>query len=396
MQRHTLQPKQPFIGLARLFKMAFDGIDLTPLGTALIGRAEQAPDDADALMDLSILLQLKYQPEIALGVQARALGIKTLYHLPAEGPPSIRLLAIMAPGNLMTNTPLEFLVEGSRISLDMLYVGPGLSLPDALPDHDLLFIAIGDAPECRPILEELAGDVKEWHRPVLNQPANVLKTSREVAAIHLASVAGAVMPSSRCFDREGLTAGSAQEMPFIVRPVGSHAGRGLARIDHVEEIPGYLATVSDSQFFISPFIDYRSDDGLYRKYRIVLIAGRPYACHMGISDNWMIHYLNAGMAKSREKREEEARFMADFDTDFARRHLDALHGIHAAFDLDYLVIDCAETRNGDLLVFEIDTGAVVHAMDPVDVFPYKLPQMKKVFAAFYDMLASVAYECASS
>ncbi|MDR3631037.1 MAG: hypothetical protein P4L42_11955, partial [Desulfocapsaceae bacterium] len=63
--------------------------------------------------------------------------------------------------------------------------------------------------------------------------------------------------------------------------------------------------------------------------------------------------------------------------------------------LDYLVIDCAETRDGQLLVFELDTGAVVHAMDPVDIFPYKVPQMRKVFSAFSDMLASATYECES-
>jgi len=31
---------------------------------------------------------------------------------------------------------------------------------------------------------------------------------------------------------------------------------------------------------------------------------------------------------------------------------------------------------------------IVHAIDPVDVFPYKQPQMRKVFAAFRAMLAN--------
>ncbi|MDR3630576.1 MAG: hypothetical protein P4L42_09585, partial [Desulfocapsaceae bacterium] len=105
----AMTQKPPLMGLARLFKMAFDGADLSPLGKILIQRAEQDPDDANALMDLSILLQLKYSPEIAMGVQAQALAVKTLYHLPTDNEASIRLLAIMAPGGLMTNTPLEFL-----------------------------------------------------------------------------------------------------------------------------------------------------------------------------------------------------------------------------------------------------------------------------------------------
>jgi hypothetical protein len=39
-----------------------------------------------------------------------------------------------------------------------------------------------------------------------------------------------------------------------------------------------------------------------------------------------------------------------------------------------------------LLVFEADTAAIVHLMDPEALFPYKHVQMRRVFAAFGDML----------
>ena len=97
------------------------------------------------------------------------------------------------------------------------------------------------------------------------------------------------------------------------------------------------------EFYISRFIDYRAPDGLFRKYRIVLIDGRPFLCHIAISQHWMIHYLNAGMAESAEKRAEEARCMASFDKDFARRHAAALRAIHERAGLDYLGIDCGES-----------------------------------------------------
>ena len=54
--------------------------------------------------------------------------------------------------------------------------------------------------------------------------------------------------------------------------------------------------------------------------------------------------------------------------------------------LDYFIIDCAETRDGSLLIFEADSTAVVHNMDPPAIFPYKPPQMRKIFAAFSAML----------
>lgn len=82
--------------------------------------------------------------------------------------------------------------------------------------------------------------------------------------------------------------------------------------------------------------------------------------------------------------------MEGFDEDFARRHGAAIEAIDRRLGLDYLVIDCAETAAGELLVFEVDTGAVVHSMDPADLFPYKLPAMRKVFDAFRALLAEKA------
>ena len=55
--------------------------------------------------------------------------------------------------------------------------------------------------------------------------------------------------------------------------------------------------------------------------------------------------------------------------------------------LDYLPFDCAETPDGRLLIFEVGTNMIVHAMDSAELFPYKRVQMAKVFTAFEHMLA---------
>ncbi len=72
------------------------------------------------------------------------------------------------------------------------------------------------------------------------------------------------------------------------------------------------------------------------------------------------------------------------------RHAPAFQAINERIGLDYLGIDCAQTRDGKLLIFEVDSCMIVHAVDPVDIFPYKQPQMHKVFGAFYRMLADTA------
>lgn len=404
---------QPLLGNAALMRLAMSGGDLAPLGQQLLARAAADPEDANALLDMSTLLQLTGNRELALAMQRQALEITPLYHLPAARKDTrtpLRLLAFMTPGDLMSNTPLDCLLEETDVSLDMLYLGDGLAPPDVLPEHDLLFIAIGPSARHAALLAELAAITRDWPRPVINSPEQIIWTTRDQAGDYLRGAPGIVMPATRCVQREMLARignGSLAlqdvledgRFPLIARPIDTHAGQGMAKIDRAADIAAFLDGTPEAgagvgagaEFHISSFIDYRNADGLYRKYRVVLIGGRPYACHMGVSTHWMIHYLNAGMDESAAKRAEEARFMAEFDADFARRHAAALAALHERIPLDYLVIDCAEApaaseNGGGLLIFEVDTSAVVHAMDPLAVFPYKQPQMQKVFGAFRAML----------
>lgn len=142
----------------------------------------------------------------------------------------------------------------------------------------------------------------------------------------------------------------------------------------------------ERQFFVTRFEEYRGEDGLYRKLRVAFIDRQPFLCHMAVSSAWMVHYLNAGMTESADKRAMEARAMAGFEDGFARRHAAAFEALHERLGFDYYSIDCAETPDGRLLVFEADTAAIVHLMDPPELFPYKQPQMRTVFAAFEAML----------
>ncbi len=147
---------------------------------------------------------------------------------------------------------------------------------------------------------------------------------------------------------------------------------------------------ADAEFYLAPFVGYRSGDGLFRKARVAIIEGRPFVCHMAISQHWMIYYLKADMRNDAAKRAEVARFMANFDSKFGHRHAAAFAAIAERSGLEYLPIDCAETPDGKPLVFEIGTAMIVHSMHPPDLFPYKRPQMEKVFNAFQAMLHNAA------
>ena len=389
---------EQFLGLAPLARMAFAGADLGTVKARLLQRLAHDENDANALMDLSIVLQLMGQRELGLSMQALALDIQQLYRIRCSADSAgIHLLAILCPGDLAENNALEFLVEGSDITLDLLYVAPGIPFPATLPDHDLAMVAVCETDRNRPLLQLMESLVQSWPRPVLCAPDRIARLSRDGLCRLLESGPGLVVPVTARIDRQTLERVGRSELavtalvndgafPIIVRPVDSQKGHGLMKLDNPGAIVDYLRTRPENAFYVAPFVEYRGPDGQFRKYRIVLIDERPYACHVAISDSWVVHYINAGMVESVAKRAEEARFFATFDDDFARRHHPVLLSIAKRLELEYVGIDCGETPDGALLIFEADSGMTVHSMDPVDIFPYKKPQMRKVFRAFRQML----------
>jgi hypothetical protein len=180
--------------------------------------------------------------------------------------------------------------------------------------------------------------------------------------------------------------------PLICRPHGSHAGHGLSRLDTRADLVRVAEQSAHERHVLSNFVDYRSPDGQYRKYRIALVGGRALPVHMALSARWMVHYLNGDMLDRPDNRAEEQRFFDGFDDagGFGQRHAQALAHIDRRLGLDYFSIDCGETPDGRLLIFEIDTGGVAHAMDALDKFGYKRRHMMTLFAAFRSLLMQAA------
>jgi hypothetical protein len=396
-QTEAYQP----LGLAVLLREATAGHDLMPLGQHLIDYAGQH-DDPNVLLELSLVLQLKYQRDAALAVQSQAIGMRRHYRLKSarSARPALKMLALKAPGDLMANTPFECLLENADLQIDALYVDTDSPGSEALPEHDVVLVAACASDDNAAFLAQIAALTRRTGCRVLNRPEGIARTTRDAAYALLGKVPGIHMAHTVRMSRETVLAAAAGTLdlsgvidghyPFIVRPVGSHAGQGLVKVSDRHELARYVGGSDVAEYFVAPFVDYSSPDGLFRKFRIVMIDAKPYVCHMGVSKEWMVHYPYAEMIAHPERRAEEAHFMASFDTDFALRHGAALRAVSDLTELDYVGFDCAETQDGRLLIFEIATGMVVHDMDDPTAFPHKAPQMRRVFSAFHDMLRQAA------
>lgn len=389
-------------GLAAFARLVFTGRDLQPTWDALMARAAANPPDAGAMLDLSTILQLVGQREQGLALQADALARERRYRRVVGTGDGPHVLALVAAGDLMASTPIDFLLSGWNGVVELMFVAAGERATIAIPEHDIAILAVGKSDANASLIDALTGAAARWPKPILNAaPTAIRSLGRDRAPARLETCAGLAMPPTLRISRSQLTALASSatalsgvlpghDFPIILRPVDSHAGAGLEKLDEPAQIAGYLERHPDEVFYLSPFIDYSGPDGRFRKLRVALVEGRPFVAHMAISEHWMVHYLNAGMAEDVAKRAEEAQMMATFDQGFAARHADAFRALHAAFGLDYFAVDCAEDRQGRLLIFEADTAMIVHDMDPPELYPYKAPAMRKLFAAFQAMIAARA------
>lgn len=389
-----LQNRYPLIGQTTLMDMMFKGDNLASTAQHLIHTAEQQPDNAEALLDLSTILLLRGDREVGLSLQRQALGIKQSFNI--QNGSELRLLILKTAGDFMANSPIEFLIRSPQIAADVMFIGPDLPYPTEI-HHDLVFNGISESKE-NEIALQLAGTlIQQWGKPYINRAEEVPLLSRDRACEILDGLPGTFMPQNIILSRDELvqlaqtsdTLGQflvQDKFPILVRPLDSHAGQGLEKLIDGNDILTYLDAYLELQFYVAPFVNYRSSDGYFRKYRIAFVAGQPTLCHMAISKEWMIHYLNAGMTDSEWKRQEEAENMLHFSTGFGLRHEEALTAVGQAFDLEYFAIDCGETADGQLLIFEIGNAMVVHDMDPTDMFPFKAPHMQSLFKEFQGML----------
>ena len=240
------------IGLARLTRAAEAGYDLRPLWRRLIARLLDGSIEAGEGLDLSLIAQLLGDKEAGLAIQHAILSSHQLFRSPcAAKPPRLRVLALAAATDMGSNTPIEFLIEESGIELTTLYVMPDIDWPDWLPDHDVAMVIASDSDDCRGALDKIARAIAHWPRPVLNPPHLISGLDRDKLHRLLSGIEGLEIPPTVDVTREELeklaqSRPAAAELPsgisfpVIIRPRGSHAGKGLAKCDDAGALERYL------------------------------------------------------------------------------------------------------------------------------------------------------------
>lgn len=368
---------------------------------AALGRAQEALasfERAIALEPAAIVAYFgAYSAALLLDDEPRALGHldavlkrQRVSSYPARRPPErLTVLALCTPGTLVANLPVEYLVDRDHTTLHKYYLPEDPAAADPpLPAYDIAFVAIAEAEAARPALARAKAFLGAQGKPWINDPDRIRLTSRDGMAALLAGCRHALVPAVRPIDRAAIRAAGrpawatpTADQPLLIRPFGSHAGKQLERVDDAAALDRYLAAVEAERYYVVPFVDYSGPDGYYRKYRIIFVDREPYPFHLAVSRRWMVHFYNSDMNDLAWARAEEEAFLADLGSVFHGPLRDALTDVGQAVDLDYFGIDCAIARDGRLLMFEIETGMIVHTLDRPDLYPYKAVYVPRVFQA---------------
>ena len=257
-----------------------------------------------------------------------------------------------------------------------------------LPHYDFIFNAVADPDVFGPAQAAVERFVAKSTTPLINRPQRVARTYRSRMPALIGHIDNVFVPAVL---RHELAAGNLGDavrdagitFPFIVRPAGTHGGIGMSRVDTLAELPASMP--ASDVVYATQFIDYRSGDGLYRKYRVIFVDRKPYPYHLAIRPEWLVHYKSAAMETDVARRAEEERFLSNPETAIGERNMAALAAIAAELDLDYAGIDFSILPDGRILFFEANATMLVHPeSDPH--LDYKNKAVNAICAAVDSMI----------
>lgn len=196
---------------------------------------------------------------------------------------------------------------------------------------------------------------------VVNGPDGVLRSTRDRVAKLLGGIEGLTVPATvrlpagkagmarELLERAGL------EARIILRDAGKHGGKIVGLFDGVEET---AQAASGHEQIATQFVDFASEDGLYRKYRLFFIGQKMILRHKLISDQWNVHAKDRKrfMAARPELIAEERALFRDPTDALEPRAKQVLLAIRERMPLDFFGVDFAIAPDGQLVLFEANAA----------------------------------------
>jgi tetratricopeptide (TPR) repeat protein len=258
-----------------------------------------------------------------------------------------------------------------------------------LPSHQLIFNAIGDADLCQNGLEIANRLIKASPSAVINRPEAVLQTGRLMNAKRLINLAGVIAPRMALVSKKDIISGHALDLlaqneiafPLLLRAPSFHGGNYFVCVENQNALNSAFEELPGENLLVIEFLDCRSEDNLFRKYRIMAINGAFYPIHLAISPQWKVHYFSSDMADNEEYRNEENAFLNNFSSFLGPSAISALEKICQKIGLDYCGIDFGMDKKGNILLYEANSTMVIAPPTNESRWDYKRTAINQALAA---------------
>jgi tetratricopeptide (TPR) repeat protein len=305
------------------------------------------------------------------------------------------VLLLYAPGSGCT--PINYLTRKAPYDCHSYCVLPDTpqSIDLLRSNADVVINIIADADYHKDLLPFAQDLVEHLDRPTINHPRLIKSTDRETVARRLAGIPLCRIPKTMRLAGSVLKEASKNKvldgftMPLLVRIAGNHGGDDFEKLVDLDAVTDFVSKRPDVDYYVSEYVDYRSPDGFFRKYRLICIDGELLPYHLAIHDDWKVHHFRTDMANQAWMRQEEESFLKDPHLVFDEPHQEALRAVTAATGLDYSGIDCAFDFNGEIVVFETNAAMLVHD-EKNAIFAYKNPYIAKIKDSFSAKLTRLA------
>ena len=261
-----------------------------------------------------------------------------------------------------------------------------------LDPYDVVLNLVTDPDQNPKTLDSLKKLLRGYRGKVINRPDAVMRSTRDQMAKLLAGTPGLIVPkvirlrhakpdlAIAAIEKAGL------KFPLIVRKAGTHTGMILGLFESADELRA--AMTEPGEHIMTEFADFRSADGVYRKYRAFFIGGKVIFRHMLASDNWNIHAKDRlrFMIEQQALLDEEAAMFDRADGVFPPSVTATLEAIRDRVPLDYFGMDFGIARDGRVVLFE--------ANPTMNFFPFLADPrldhvrrcLKPAVAAFHEMI----------
>lgn len=262
--------------------------------------------------------------------------------------------------------------------------------------YGLLLNTIADADiEYRSLKSLETYMAKHLSCPIINHPANVLKTTRDNNYKRLNEIDGIRFPKTERFNADGNTTeviannikAAGFKPPFIIRQTGTHTAVTTALISEWAELDVYLQGVTGESLYVIEFVENASAEGHYTKMRFFAIDGQLYPVVHHIDQVWNVHGGNRKtfMKSHAWMVEKEKQFLRDPASVIGAETYDLLQTLPDRIGLDFFGFDFTLLDNGDVLIFELNP-AMRHSFTHAENSPYMQPHLEAISSAFQAMV----------